>query len=135
MLGLDGTNPWAILTATAVGFLLGGLWYGPLFGRAWLAAVGKTEEDLKGGSAAPFVLSAFTAAATATLLAMLVVALDVQAAGPGALLGLLCGLGFTAASMASDYAFCGWGARLWTIQAGYRVSYSVIMGAILGAWR
>ncbi|MBA2459694.1 MAG: DUF1761 family protein, partial [Gemmatimonadales bacterium] len=27
----------AVLVATLLGFVLGGLWYGPLFGRAWMA--------------------------------------------------------------------------------------------------
>ena len=135
MLSFDGLNLWAVLTATVVAFVLGGLWYGPLFGRAWLAAVGKTEEDLKGGSSTPFVLSFFTAGATSLLLAMLIGALGVESLADGATLGLFCGLGFIAASMASDYAFCGWGSKLWVIQAGYRVVYSVLMGAILGAWR
>ena len=38
-------------------------------------------------------------------------------------------------AMASDTAFCGWGLRLFIIQAGYRVVYSVVMGALLGGWQ
>ena len=37
--------------------------------------------------------------------------------------------------MASDYAFCGWGLKLWLIQSGYRLAYGAIMGAILAGWR
>jgi len=36
----------AVLLATALAFVLGGLWYGPLFGRAWMAAHNFTEADL-----------------------------------------------------------------------------------------
>ena len=32
------------MTATVLAFVLGGLWYGPVFGNAWMAALGKTEE-------------------------------------------------------------------------------------------
>ena len=35
-------NWWAILAATGLAFLLGGLWYGPPFGAARLEAMGKT---------------------------------------------------------------------------------------------
>ena len=48
-------NWWAILAATALAFLRGGLWYGPLFGAARLEALGKTEADLE-PSATPFLL-------------------------------------------------------------------------------
>jgi hypothetical protein len=59
----------------------------------------------------------------------------VQTPLDGAVLGLYIGVGFIAAAMASDYAFCRWPKELFFIQAGYRVVYSVIMGAILARWR
>ncbi|MEK7357805.1 MAG: DUF1761 domain-containing protein [Bdellovibrionota bacterium] len=33
-------NPWAILAATVAAFMLGGLWYGPLFGKRWAGYMG-----------------------------------------------------------------------------------------------
>ena len=70
-------NWWAIFTATALAFVLGGLWYGPLFGAAWLDAIGKTEADLE-PSATPFVVSFFAALLTAVVLALLLVPLQVD---------------------------------------------------------
>ena len=127
-------NWWAVLVATVLAFVLGGLWYGPLFGKAWLAAMGKTEDDIE-PSASPFVISFFTALMTAVTLAWLVHALSIHGWAGGALLGLVTGVGFIATAMASDTAFCGWGLRLFIIQAGYRVVYSVVMGALLGGWQ
>ena len=43
-------NLLAILVAAATGFLIGGLWYGPLFGKAWMAEHGFTEEQLRAGN-------------------------------------------------------------------------------------
>ncbi len=131
---MDMFNWWAILVATVLAFVLGGLWYGPLFGKAWLAAMGKTEDDIE-PSASPFVISFFTALLTAITLAWLVHALSITGWGAGALLGLVTGIGFIATAMASDTAFCGWGLRLFIIQSGYRVVYSVVMGALLGGWQ
>ena len=37
----------ATLVATVLGFVLGALWYGPLFGRRWMAAVGMTREQIR----------------------------------------------------------------------------------------
>lgn len=135
MFTYEGLNWLAILVSTVVGFLIGGLWYGPLLGKAWMRAVGKTEEDLQGGGATPFVVSFFSGGATAVVLALIVNTLGLTTAGEGVLLGLYVGLGFIAAGMASDYSFCGWGVKLWVIQAGYRVVYSVVMGVILCLWR
>ena len=33
----------ATLLATVMGFVFGGLWYGPLFGKTWMRLVGVTE--------------------------------------------------------------------------------------------
>ena len=131
---IESLNIWAILVSTAVGFVLGGIWYGPLFGQAWLDAMGKTAEEIE-PSPTPFVVSFFTALITAVVLAGLIAALEISGAGAGALLGLVPGIGFIATAMASDTAFCGWGMRLFLIQSGYRVSYSIIMGGILGFWQ
>lgn len=123
----------AVLIATAVAFVLGGLWYGPLFGQAWMDALGKTAEDIE-PSPAPFVISFFTALLTCVVVAALMMALGIQTATGGAIFGLVVGVGFIATAMASDTAFCGWGLRLFLIQSGYRVAYSVLMGAIIGAF-
>ena len=134
MLELTGLNWLAILVATLVGFALGGIWYGPLFGDAWLAALGKTADQIQ-PSATPFIISFFTALITAVVLAMFINALNISTLGGGITIGLLVGIGFIATAMASDSAFGDTGLKLWLIQSGYRVLYSVVMGAILAVWR
>ena len=134
MFELANLNWLAVLVSTAAAFLLGGLYYGPLLGKTWMKAVGKKQEDL-GGPAFPMLLSVVTSFATALLLALIMNAMGVATLVDGLRLGLYVGLCFIAAGMASDYAFCGWSLKLFTIQAGYRVLYSVLMGGILGAWR
>ncbi len=134
MLELTGLNWLAILVATLVGFALGGIWYGPIFGDAWLAALGKTADQIQ-PSATPFVISFFTSLVTAIVLAMFISALNISTLGGGVTIGLLVGIGFIATAMASDSAFGDTGLKLWLIQSGYRVLYSVLMGAILAVWR
>lgn len=133
MLDFGGLNWWAILLATVASFALGWLWYGPLFGRAWLEALGKGVEELQ-PSPTPFIISFVTALVTCVVLAAIMQGLGIANVAGGLALGLVAGIGFIATSMASDAAFCGWGTKLWGIQAGYRVVYSVIMGGIIGAW-
>jgi hypothetical protein len=134
MFDLTALNWLAVLVATVAGFMLGGLWYGPLFGKAWLKAIGKTEDEIK-PSPGPFIISFFTALVTSIVLGLLIAGLHIESTGDGAVIGLVTGIGFIATAMASDSAFCGWGVNLWLIQSGYRVTYSVIMGAILAWWQ
>src|SRR5262245_2401310 len=37
----------ATIVATVLGFVLGGLWYGPLFGARWMALVGISREQVR----------------------------------------------------------------------------------------
>src|SRR2546425_11851794 len=45
---LDANFYIAAIVATIVSFVIGGIWYArPVFGRAWMAALGKTEADME----------------------------------------------------------------------------------------
>ena len=133
MLDFGSFNWLAILAATVVAFLIGGLWYGPLFGQAWLDALGRTQDDIE-PTPTPFVVSAVTSFLTAVAMAMVLAGLGIGTATAGAGVGALVGVAFIATAMASDAAFCDWGVKLWAIQSGYRAVYAVVMGAILGGW-
>lgn len=124
----------AVLVATVVGFCFGFLWYSPLmFGHAWLAAIGKSKEQL-GKPAKALVPSFVATAVTAVVLSLFISWIGVVSMTEGLLVGLYAGVGLVATSLFSDYLFCGWGMKLFLIQAGYRVSTLALMGAVLGAW-
>lgn len=126
-------NWWAILVATFSSFLLGGLWYGPLFGKRWLRALGKSEYDLA-PSAVPFVVAFITSFITCLALAWLISHLGVSTWERGALLGLIVGVAFIACSSISDGAFCRWSWTLLSIQAVYRILQCVMAGVIFAIW-
>ena len=64
-------NYLAVLVAAVVGFGIGGPWYS-FFSRPWLAAIGKTEAEVKRGNAAIAYGGAFAASLmTAYALALL----------------------------------------------------------------
>ena len=75
MLDFGGLNWWAILVATAAAFALGALWYGPLFGKAWVAALGKSEDEIQ-PSPEPFIVSAVAALITCIVVAALMHGLE-----------------------------------------------------------
>ncbi len=39
-------NYWAVISCALVAMVVGAMWYGPLFGRAWLKVIGATASDL-----------------------------------------------------------------------------------------
>ena len=39
-----------ILLAALAAFLVGGLWYGPVFGKAWIRLIGKAADGLPAGN-------------------------------------------------------------------------------------
>ncbi len=44
-------NVWAVLVSAIVFFTLGSLWYGPLFGKVWMKAMGWTKGTLEADKA------------------------------------------------------------------------------------
>lgn len=43
---------WPVLAGTAAFFMVGAIWYGVLFGKAWQRAAGLSDEDVQGGNMA-----------------------------------------------------------------------------------
>ena len=125
-------NVWAILLAAVSSFLLGGVWYGPLFKNAWCQAAGVDPDKPAGHPArvfgVSFVLSLIAAAAFAWLL------------GPSPALGFATGIGLTVGlcwvttSFGINYQFAGRPLKLWAIDGGYHTLQFLLYGLILGLW-
>ena len=122
----------AVGLAAVSAFVLGGLWYGPLFGKAWMAHTGMTEEKAAAMNKAKvfglaFVLSLFAAAVFAIFL------------GPevslqhGAMYGFAAGLFWVGAFMGINDLFEDRPFGLWAINAGYATVAFTLFGAIIGA--
>jgi len=131
---LAGINYLAVLVAAVSTFVIGALWYSPvLFGKAWMAASGMTEEKAREGNMPlVFGLSFLLELVAAFVLAMFV--------GPGAgfhfglLAGLHVGLFWVGGAFGVVYLFEQRPVRLWLVNAGYMVVAFTVMGGILGVW-
>lgn len=130
-------NYYAILVSAVLYFALGAVWYGVFFGKAWMAMVGKTEEELrKGGMAAPYITAAVTALVCAALLAFVL-----RRTGNDATIGQAMGmsfllwLGFAIGTGAKHYAFPGRPARLLLIDYGYDLVAFLAMSLIFALWK
>jgi len=123
----------SIIVAGVSAFLIGGIWYGPLFGRAWMKEFGFTEEDLKQRNIPKtFGLSLVLALFAAINLDMFIGA--EASLSFGAMAGLLAGIGWVATFMGIIYLFEMRSLAAFLINAGYCVIALTTMGAILGAW-
>ena len=129
---ISSINWLATVGAALAGFVLGGIWYGPLFGRAWQAHTGLTDEDLSSrGSPAVIMPTAFVLALVqATVLALLLPASAgvVQAS----MYALVIGVAFVATALGINYLFSRRSMALFAIDAGYNVLQFTLMGAIIG---
>jgi hypothetical protein len=124
----------AILVCPLAGLVLGAIWYGPLFSKAFLRLTGITEAQARAQNKAKtfggfFVLNLIAAASLAMFI------------GPtgtwqfGLIAGLLTGLTFISVALGVTYLFESRPFSLFAINAGYQTLLFAAMGAILGAWR
>jgi hypothetical protein len=125
----------AVLAASALGFVIGGLWYSPIgFAKAWMQASGISDAQTRQASMGK--IFGFAA------LAQLVIAINLAAfIGPkgdvafGLFAGFAAGLGWVAMSLGVIYLFEQRPLKLWLINSGYQVVAYTVMGGVLGAWK
>ncbi|HEY1383895.1 MAG TPA: DUF1761 domain-containing protein, partial [Dongiaceae bacterium] len=116
-----GINWLAVLVAAIATFVLGGLWYGPLFGRIWRAAEGQAEPPAKHEKHPAFVYGlSFVLMLIAA--AILAVALEPDPSLPRSLrVGLAAGIGWVATAFGVNYLFAGRRFALFAVDAGYNI--------------
>jgi len=123
----------AVVVAALSAFVLGGIWYGPLFKHAWCREAGVD----------PCVAPAHTARvfATAFVASFIAAAAFAWIIGPAPGLrmavidGAVVGAGLVAASFAINYAFARRSLKLWLIDGGYHTLQFTLYGLILGLWQ
>lgn len=127
-------NGWAVLAAGVSSMVLGALWYSPaLFGKAWSAASGVTEEKAKSANrgttmGGAFVLALIGACVFAMFLGPKPAPMLATAAGSSA------GLCWVAGSFGINYLFEQRPLRLFLINGGYHTLQYTLIGLVLGLW-
>ena len=128
----------AVVAAAVAPMALGAVWYGPLFGRLWMAAHGHTPErleEMKQGMGKAYGVSFVCYLVMATVLAYLMIWLGAINLPAGLWLAFLCWLGFAATTGTTAFLFSDRRPAAWLIDVAYQLAYMLAMGAILGAWR
>ena len=137
------TNAWiGVIVAAIVSFVIGGIWYGPAFGKMWMAALGKTDADKEAmRKQAP---KGFLAGLIGSFISSWVLAIVVTYARGGTfyalpsgivgglVVGFLVWFGFLMTTTVSGAIFEGRSGKLLGINIGYSFIAYLLMGAIIG---
>jgi hypothetical protein len=125
-------NRLAVLIAAAVALVLGGLWYGPLFGKVWRTAEGQAEPQ-PGHQKHPALVYGLSFVLMLVAAAAMAVAVEPDPTIPKAVaVGLMIGVGWVATSFGVNYLFAGRRLALFAVDAGYNVVLFALMGLVIG---
>ena len=120
----------SVVAAAIAAFMVGGLWYAPLFGKVWMAEMGFTEADkakvnpvrLFGGTLALELLSAF-------FLGHLLAHVS-HSAQVTMMISAGMALGFVIPALLVNYMYAMKSAKLMVIDAGHWLVVYLVMGAV-----
>lgn len=129
----------AVLISGVAMMVLGFLWYGPLFGKIWMKAMGYTEKDAEkmkkeGGMGKIYGVALISAFVMAYVLAVFIGLLGANTAAAGAQVGFWAWLGFIATKSLTDVLFEGKNWTAYYLSIGYQLVSLLVMGAILATW-
>ena len=135
---LTEVNFLAVVAAALAPMVIGGIWYGPLFGKLWMSAHGYTPErleEMKKGMGKAYGLSFVCYLVMATVLAILIGWLGAANVWTGLCFAFYCWLGFAATTGMTAHLFSDRKLSAYVIDVAYQLVYILAMGGILGAWR
>jgi hypothetical protein len=134
-----GISYLAVAIAAVVGWLASAAWYMSL-GRFYMAALGKTPEQVaadrsKPGAFLPFVYALIANLIIAWMLAGVLGHLGAGQVTPhnGVISGAILWFGFILTTMVVNFSFSGRDKRLLLIDGGNWLIVLVVMGAVVGA--
>ena len=133
---ISQVNWLAVLLAFISSMAIGFVWYMPaVLGKRWMAAIGKTKEDLKniGGGAGIWIPMIVAAALTAVLLAVLISKLGLDSALAGGWFAMVLALVFRAGGHVIHNGFAGRPTAVTLIDSGHDLLAMTVAGAIIGA--
>lgn len=135
-------NYLAVLTAAISSMVTGGLWYGPLFSKKWIAYMGWNPAEMEQrkkaatkGYMVMFIGSLLMAYVLAHALVFAGSYLKASGASAGLMVGFWNWLGFVAPITIGAVLWEGrpWG--LFFLNAGYQLLNLLVMGVILALWK
>ena len=131
---IANANWLAILVATLIYFVIGAVWYG-VFAKPWMEAVGKTKEQLQGGSKLVYVYTFVYLLFICFILCGIICSMDIEGFGAGLELGLIISIAFSAGTCAVNNMFAQRPLNLFLVDSGYHITGITIASIILAIWK
>jgi hypothetical protein len=125
----------AVIVAAVVRFVIGGVWYMPLFGKRWRELQGIREGSPQTGLGAAMVAGFIGDLVMAYVLARFVGHYGAVTFFDGLVVGFMAWLGFVATVMVGSIFYERKPAELVAINLGYQLLSMLVMGVILALWR
>lgn len=126
---LKGVNWVAVIVATVLLEILGYLWFGPLFGRAWMAAMGHDVTSANGNLLMAIgVVNTFVCV---TGLAWLINRVGAASLGAAVMASVAAWFFFSLTTQSLEYLYMGMSLSLLQINASYQLVAFVLAGATL----
>lgn len=136
-------NFWAVLAAALAAVVLGFFWFGTLFGKVWMRAIGiempkEITKSMKREMMRSYAITGIGALVMATVLAHAIYYVteftDVTGMATGVTIGMWSWLGFVALPLVGAVLWENRSWKYWFIVAGYWLTALVLMGGILASW-
>ena len=135
-------NYLAVLIAAIASMVVGFLWYGPLFGKQYMALMNfdkkKLQEMKKKGMGKPYVLTFLTSLIMSFVLAHSIIFasayLHVSGIAAGIIVGFFTWIGFFATTQLGMVLWEGKPVKLYLIKTLNELVTLAVMGAILAVW-
>lgn len=133
-------NLWAVLVSAIVSMIIGGIWYGPVFGKKFMHEMGmdnwskEKQEAMKKKMGMSYVVQFIASFVMLYVLAGIVVGFGHVTAGEGMMTGFILWLGFVVPIKLGDALWGGKKALFW-LGIGNMLVTLLAAGAIIGAWK
>lgn len=127
---------WVVIVVAAIAqFVVGWIWYGPLFGKTWMSMMGMSQQSMsREGMGKTMVLSFVGSLVTAAVLSMLVGWMGAKTLGAGIAAAFWAWLGFVATVTLGAVLFAKMSWNLYILNNAYQLVSLAVMGAILAKW-
>jgi hypothetical protein len=131
----DVTIDWVgVVVAVVAAMVIGGLWFGPLFGKQWMALLGKTREELQGNGGLGYLVALLGAFVTAIVMSYVTQWASANGFGEGAVVGIVMWAGFILSTAVTGGVFEGRPWELIMITSGNSLLTFMVVGGIVGAF-
>jgi len=130
-MNLYDVNWLAVILAALSGFVVGGIWYGPVMGKRWMKEAGISEADVR-SSNMPLIYGATFLLAMVS--SMFLAHMFARASNPAfhviMMMSVGIAIGFIIPAVATNYLFSKRNRALFFIDAGYWLLFYTAMGLV-----